>query len=146
MADHIVRCMTPPPSLSGLTTDTSRGYSGDTRRYPTAPSLLRLGLYRASLRSDSLLCHTMRPRPRDVIPHLGEALRAACRSGNLALCWSLDVLVGFPYTTVCSHCQEKYMMPQGQCRILVISSCLSDFNQTRGIRHKEERIDHGHAK
>src|SRR5712691_8943266 len=28
MADHLVRCMTTPPSLSGLTTDTSRGTAG----------------------------------------------------------------------------------------------------------------------
>src|SRR5882672_5039642 len=94
MADHIVRCMAPPPSLYRVDHRHKPVHGRDMPRHPTAPGILRLGLYNASLRSDSLLVRAMPAHPGTSFPTWGRScsLRAAVATMpwvELLTCWQV---------------------------------------------------------
>ena len=121
MADHIVRCMATPPSLSGLTTDTSRCTAGTCLDTPTALCILRL---EPSLAPASAQTHFSIVR----YPHIWgrhfprrEELLTACGSGNLAwvelsTCCRVPVSMCFRIYNGMLPLSEKYTLLRDQWR------------------------------
>src|SRR5712691_9266356 len=111
MADHLVRCMATPPSLSGLTTDTSRCTAGaclDTPPLSASSGWASIAPASAQTCFSAVQCPHIQGRH---FPHGGGVAHCVLQGQS---CPVLSSRRGgsFPYITVGYDCQEKYTLLQ----------------------------------